>query len=253
MDKFGQVFNPVTKSTWYQKNFGFDDGTKVYTATSAITNPTEYEHMHLAEPHVYDSPATTFGKVLYGDATDETWYANLSIPQSRVDGSSSEIVTGALLVLIDENGKKLKAKNLNGNSIYPASGISLSDGHSLTRLFSSTFFKGSQWKCKSMVQVASIRFKRATVAGTNDTVLVPEFKLRTVGTIIIQKYKYVTPEGVVPIDKRLALMEAALFNGLGAPPSKKRKRTNIIKNKTPGTKIEFDTETLSDSSVEGEE
>lgn len=254
LDKFSKAYDPITKSTWYQKQFKFEDGTKVYQATQAIANPDNYIGMELATPHNFDSPANTFGKALYGDGNDEPWYANFTLPQAKEDGSSSSLITNATLVLVDENGKKIKTKNINGNVLYHTSGISLTDTHALSKLFTSSFFKNIQWKCKVTAQVHSIVFKRATVSGTNDTVMFPNFKLKTVGTIVMKKYKYVQPEGVVPIDQRLALLEAALFAGLDAPPSKKRKR-NIIKNEKPGVKVstDFESELMEDSEVEGED
>ena len=254
LDKFSKAYDPITKSSWYQKQFGFEDGTKVYQATQAISHPDNYIGMELAVPNNFDSPASTFGKALYGDGNDEPWYANFSLPQAKEDGSSSSLITNATVVLVDENGKKLKTKNINGNVLYHTSGISLTDTHALSKLFSSSFFKNFQWRCKVSAQVHSIVLKRATLSGTNDTVLVPVFKLKAVGTIIMKKYKYIQPEGIVPIDQRLSLLEASLFAGLDAPPPKKRKR-NIINNGKPGVKVstDFESELMEDSEVEGED
>ena len=102
----------------------------------------------------------------------------------------------------------------------------MSDNNSLTRLFESDFFTKSTWKCKTTLVIHGLHWKVGKDNITGKDIMYPIFKMRSIGSIGMKKFEYVQPEGVVPLEQRLAIMNASLFDGLDAPPSKKRKRTS---------------------------
>jgi hypothetical protein len=160
-----------------------------------------------------------------------------------------------MLVLYDENNKKIKTRTSEGATIYPQAGIRLTDYDAVSTLMKSSFFKDQSWTCKTIVQLSSIQWKMSHDAMTSNMVIYPVFNLRPYGSVIMKVTPYFVPEGVIPIEQRGSILDAALFDGLEAP--KKRKRVVMVSKKKKVIKmnereLDYETEQL-DSDIEGEE
>ena len=67
----------------------------------------------------------------------------------------------------------------------------------------------------------------------------------------MKSFPYLAPEGQIPVEKRMTICDALLFDGLEAP-SKRRKKTPAVE-KESSTPIEFEKENLvSDEEIKGD-
>lgn len=246
-----EVHNPLKKSHWYQTTFGFEDGTKVYSGTGGIENPDQFGEYIFEGANAYEAPSFTFFNALYGDEEDAPWYQTLSIPSATPGSKNEEAINSAVLVLLGEDGKRIKAKLGTDCPLIPTTGVPLTDTDTIRKIEQSEWFKASRWLCKTFVQIRTIEWKKIQNAGGGDFVLVPVFKMRVSGNIVFKQTPHVLPEGVIPYDERAAIMNAMLFEGLEEPVQKKRKRSSVskpLKIVVPKDKGE-----LSESDIEGEE
>lgn len=248
--------NPTRRSVWYQSLFGLEDGTKVFSATSAIGNPEAYAEFAFAGREEWDAPSKTFSGALFGDDEDAAWYVSLGIAKARPGAYNEAECNSARLYLLDDNGKTFKAKKKGSNFLegagkwsYPSDGILLTDLREVAKLQSWEPYTSNRWSAKCMVQLRSIEWKCTLDMVSNARVIYPVFNLQTYGSIILKKTVYTLPEGMVPMEQRMALMDAVLFEGLDIPSSsKKRKRLSAKK-----TEDKADRDTLPDSDLEGED
>ena len=168
-------YNPISRSMWYQKTFGFEDGTQVYGATIGITTPTAWTDMNI-EGDQFNSPGQTFAPALYGTATDATWYIDSSIPEAYED---AKVATNPFLYLYDDNGKKIKTRNCEGKVIYPTGGIELKDNVKLKELVRSEFYTGMTFRARCCLSLTSLEWKCGTDTNSGKRVIYPCFNFRT--------------------------------------------------------------------------
>lgn len=255
LEAWNVSYSPVKRSNWYQTQFKLGDGTKVHLATGALENPALYLEYKFDGPDTYNSPSSSFANALYGPESDVPWYVSASIPVLKEGSFNEKSVRNSCLTLYDENMKRIKTKSSDGSFVYSSTGIPLTDTAALSKLATSTFFQGSRWKCKVALQLSSIEWKTSIDINNGARVIYPVFSLRTVGSVVMMKSEYVLPEGVIPLDQRDAILDAALFAGL-EPPSKKRKRTitpGVKKKMADDVSEDFEQEIIVDSDIEGEE
>ena len=255
MAAWKKEYNPIHKSAWYQKTFGLSDGTKVHLATGGIENTELFNNYVFEGNESYNAPASTFFKAMYGDAQDAPWYYSFGVPTAKEGAWNYDAVSEAVLVLRDENGKPVKAKLGDGGVTMPPTGIPLTDTETIKTVLQSKWYKESRWQCRVAVQLRSIEWKLERDVVTQERVLYPVFHMKTTGSMIFKKSLYVLPEGVVPVEQRSAVLNAALFAGMDEP-SKKRKRTNTPKSKPKVTMpVVFAQEVMppSESDIEGSE
>ena len=238
--------DPVKQSMWYQKTFGFQDGTQVYEATAAITDPSLYASMHI-EDDTFNSPGGTFGPALFGGSDNAIWYIDCTVPEPEDVRNGSESV----LYLYDENNKRLKTRTFEGTTVYSTSGIELGDNAKLKELAKSDFYTSMTFRARCCLGLSSLEWKCGVDTATGKKTIYPIFHFKTYGSIVLKSFPYVAPEGQVPAEKRMIISDSLLFDGLEAP-TKKRKKTFVTPKKVP-EKVQFEKETLiSDEEIKGD-
>lgn len=257
LDAWTLAHDPVRQSSWYQSQFGLADGTKVHLATGAMANPDLYAGYAFEGNASYNSPKSTFFDVMYGDEEDTVWYHSFGIPTAKGGDWNETAVNSAVLVFRGEDGKAIKHKLGEDCPAIPTTGVPLTDLDTIRRIEQSSWFKDSRWNCKTAIQLSGLEWKLERDITSGELVLCPIFHLKVAGSILYMKTTYALPEGVVPIDERMSIMDAALFEGIEAPTiSKKRKRSkNITKVSTKkGTVVDpdFSQDILLDDDIEGE-
>ena len=245
-------YSPVIKSHWYQDLFGFADGTQVHLGTAGIENPEFYRTVEFSGASTFEAPSRTFYNAIYGDREDAPWYVSLDIPNAKETDWKYETLSSSYLVLRGEDGKPIKAKLGDGGLSIPSAGVPLLDVDTLNKVCQSKWFQESRWKCKTSLQLQSIEWRTNTDASSKKLVVYPVFKLRIYGSILMKRFPYVLPEGVVPKDQRLQVLNSALFDDVEQPAAKKRKRSTV-KPKPKSQEIQFTQEILPESDIEGEE
>ena len=260
LENWKNIYDPVRRSAWYQKTFNFSDGTKVHNATMGIETPELFGDFKFEGVDEFDAPSATFAPALYGGNGDP-WYHACGIPTARPDSIDEKMINDSQLYLYDEAGKRIKSKTSDGVLVYPAGGIPLTDTAALEVLGKSTFFKEGRWVCRTTIQLTSITWKTSVDIVTGYRVLYPIFSIKTSGSIVMQKTVYELAEGVIPVDQRLSVLDSLLFEGMDAPPIKKRKRAVSKKAGSVGT-VESDKDkedaiaepdVVPDSDIEGDQ
>jgi hypothetical protein len=244
------AYPPMSRSMWYQQQFLLEDGTKVFKATAGIEDPTQFQYYVFGGEDTYHAPSSTFAGALYGK-DDDPWYVNVNV-HTKIE-REGEPETNPLVILCDENMKRIKTKKVDGKTIYESNGLSVFDFPSIKTLMESSFYKESQWACKTALQLSGLEWKTTEDTVSGNMVIYPLFHFKTVGSMVIKKSPYEVPEGVVPLEQRESILDVKLFAGMDAP-SKKRKRltVQIPKKKPVARKIEFEQEVIEDSDLEGE-
>lgn len=246
--------NPIKRSAWYQKVFKLEDGTKVHLATGGIENPECFVDYSFEGSASYEAPINTFYKAMYGDGSDEPWYTSVTVPTAKEGDWNYETVSNSKLLFRDEAGKAIKMKLGMGECPnIPTAGVPLTDTDTIKKILQSKWYKESRWGCRAAIQLKSIQWKTARDITSDVKVLYPVFNFVAAGSIVFKQVEYVLPEGVIPLEQRAAILNAALLEGLEAPSNKKRKRNNT-KAKPSATKInpDFEREILV-SDIEGDE
>lgn len=255
LEAWKDAYDPVRKSMWYQTTFGLLDGTQVHLATGAIVNPEIYNSYVFPGVDRYNAPSETFFNALYGDEENAPWYETVGIPVASPGAYNENDINSAVLVFRGEDGKHIKTKLGQDCPSIPNSGVPLTDVDTIRKIEQSKWYKESRWQCKTAIQLRSLEWKISTDSTSGDRVLYPIFHLKTNGSIVFQRTEYTLPEGVVPVEQRAAVLNAALFEGMEAPPVKKRKRVNPVTDKRKkGVSLEgdFEQEILLGSDIEGE-
>ena len=251
-----ESYPPITRSSWYQNHFGFSDGTQVHLGTGAIDNPDLYANYSFSNQ--YEGPTHSFFNAMYGDEENGKWYTAITIPTLTEGAWNEEDVRASNLIFRGEDGKSIKTKLGQDCPTIPASGIPLHDTDTIKAIEQSKWFKETRWTCKTVVQLKSITWITDIDVTSNNKVMYPVFSFSTYGNILFKRSPYVLPEGVIPQEQRMAIFNAALFEGVDAPPTKKRKRTNVDKRKSKPTDsvgdddVDYETEMLLASDIEGD-
>jgi len=248
-------FSPVSRSMWYQSIFDLEDGTKVHSATQHMLNPVDYNNVSFDGKKEYQAPSRTFGPALYGDESNK-WYVDVTVPEPYLDGKSTDT---AFLYLYDENSKKIKTRTVNGTVVYPTSGIDLADNDKVLELGLSDFYKDCNWKARCSLVLSALQWKCEKDVTSGCKIVYPIFHFKTYGSIILKNIPYTTPEGVIPIEKRMAIVDATLFEGLEQPAKRRKKAkdsSSVSSNskktsKTLNDSIVFEKEVLSDEEIKG--
>jgi len=240
---FAEQKPPVGQSMWWQRQFNFLDGTKVFSGTAGVTDPELYADFVFDGPDKYVSPAYTFANALYGDSSDAMWYASVSVP------TYGNRTTGNSVILYDEDSKPIKTKHNGATEVYKTGGIALEDHDGINTLSNSAFFKTNQWTCRAVLQLSSIEWKSSINEITNDRVVFPIFHFKTSGSIILKITPYVLPEGVVPLDKRMEFINSLLMEGLAPPPKKRKSKAKPVP-KPKKVIVHHDIESSPDSDLE---
>jgi len=240
---FAEQYPPVGKSMWWQRQFNFLDGTKVFSGTAGVSDPELYNSFIFDGSDKYSAPSKTFASALYSDSPDAMWYASVSVP------TYGNRVTGDTIVLYDADLKPFKNKYDGSTEIYKAGGIPIEDHDGVNTLSNSNFFKNHQWTCRTVLQLSSLEWKSAIDETTGNRVVFPIFHFKTVGSIVLKVTPYVLPDGVVPVDKRKAFLDTLLFEGMAGSTKKRKTKTKAV-SKPKKVIVHHSIESSQDSDLE---
>lgn len=220
VDKIEEFRNPMTKSMWYQNQFGaLDDGTKVFRATQALQAPEGFCDVVLDDGFVWESPSSTWGPFLYGDDADTRWYV-----KARVNEDAT--------VYLYSNKKgftEFSKTSEAGQVVYPKGGIPVKNTNMLKTLLSSKMYSEKMWKAKCVMKLTSINLKCAPAGLSKDGVqqyaVYPVFNFSIPSTVILVEYDpSVNDEGGLTDKQREDATRAILFEGMVAPKIKRKAR-----------------------------
>ena len=216
IDRFVEAYDPIKKSSWYQKTFPqLDDGTKVFTATAALQSPDQFQYMTLEGDGEWDSPQKTWGPFVYGSDDDAKMYINLSVDETR-----------HVVRCFDEKMKKMSKKEVGTVMMYPKDGIALSNTTQLKLFLESEFYTKKRWTARVMARITRVVFKCGKVgvhAGTDNPIygVYPVFKFKTDSDVALIESS--STSGMLDEDTLDVAKNLLLYEGLPMP-TKKRKR-----------------------------
>lgn len=228
--------DPISENLWYQNTFNLGDGIRVQNAVEGIRNYNTFNEFVVDGNKDYDTPGRTYGNFLFKEDNDSAWFLSATVPATGEGGS---------LVLVDENGQKIRTKQ----GVYTSGGIPLDDHEMVRKLIESSFFQESQWRCKTLLRLVSFDWVKERDRARGYDVLFPVFKFKISGGILMKRHIPEKIEGALTQQERENILTSLVFKDYEMP-SKRRK---ISKKKGDTTQPEYETEVINESDIEGEE
>ena len=232
-DKWIGKHSPTLRSTEYQKLYPeLNDGTKVFSATSALVNTDQLVVTELDNDY-FGSPSVTYAPFVFGDDDDATWYNDMTLSEGFA-ANNDHPATDHRIVFYDDKGRQIGNKVEDEVEVYRKGGVPLMSSSALDLLTKSQFYKKGRWECSCMVEVTSMSIK---LGKSNDQhILYPTFNLRTRGSLRMQQSVKVEDPDALTFDQRTSIFDSIIFDGVTAP-SRKRKRAATIGVKKEKKKV----------------
>ena len=137
----------------------------------------------------------------------------------------------------------------HSNEVYTKGGVLLNNAKGLSDLVNSKFYITNSWKCTTNIRPYAVHIKYSE----KDNRVYPVFKFRTFGDVKFQITSRDVDPNELTMEQILAAFNSDVYEGVTAPPRKKKRTIASKPKKAVSKEGKFERESISESEVEGDE